>query len=162
MIVREAFIWNEARDELNQEEMLHMSVERISLMDAYMIETLRSNGVSNEEIIGINDEAIEQWGSINKSFDFSGLKKLATNETAFSSILQEGYTIKFLTYNGLMNLLRIRFAKEPDRDFMKEEQGVKDLRVNDHQLATIQQMLSPNWTVVPSQNSDTVSIYPTE
>lgn len=141
--------------------MLYMSAEKISLMDAYLIETLRKNGISDEEIIEVNDDRIEKWSPINEGFDFSQLKKLAANEESFASILQDGYTIKFLTYNGLMNLLRIRLDKKPERDFVKEEQGVRDLHVDSEQLATIKQMLSPNWTVTDTDDSGRISIYPT-
>lgn len=138
-----------------------MNTEKISLMDAYLIETLRTNDVSNEQILQINEASIEEWSRINENFDFTQLLPLAADQSQFQSILNDGYTIKFLTYNGLMNMLRMRFGKEADEDFVKEEQGVSGLSVDSEQLSTIKQMLSSNWTVTQEEGKETYAIQPT-
>src|SRR5690625_3780413 len=95
-----------------------MSVQAITLMEAYIIENLRKHGVSNEELIHIDDHAIERWETLDDRVDFSILKELAEQTgDAFSSIIHEGYSVKFLTLNGLINLIQLKFDKERNVDF---------------------------------------------
>lgn len=53
----------------------------------------------------------------------------------FQEILDQGYQIKFVTFNVLKNLLRIRFEKE-------QEKGISNLKLNHAQLARVKQKLS--------------------
>ena len=80
-----------------------MEINKITLMDAYLIETLRSNGVSNDELLNqIGQQDISPWEKVKPNFDFTGLIKLYEQDPkAFASILSDGYTVKFITMNGL-------------------------------------------------------------
>lgn len=136
-----------------------MALERITLMEAYIIEKLKTNGVTNKELMQVNDASIKQWEKDYETFDFTLLQALAENEERFIAILEEGYQIKFLTMNGLINLLRLKFSKVPEKDYNRLEQGIERLRVTEEQQATLKGMLSPNWIMITTAEAPiTISI----
>lgn len=126
-----------------------MKRHKISLMDAYMIETLRSNGISDEEILAqIERGNTKAWQALNRHFDFQELVKLAeTNMEAFSQILSQGYQVKFVTFNGLKSLLWLRFGKEKETDYEVMETGIRNLTLDREQLLNLKEMLSGNWVI---------------
>lgn len=134
-----------------------MELQSITLMEAYIIENLRKHGISNEELININEEAIEQWRQLNDRFDYTILKRLAEQSgDQYSLIINEGYRVKFLTLNGLINLVHLKLGKERDVDFVVLEDGIRNLDVNDNEYKEIQKILSPNWKI--TETSDGLSI----
>lgn len=134
-----------------------MELQSITLMEAYIIENLRKHGISNEELININEEAIEQWRQLNDRFDYTILKRLAEQSgDQYSLIINEGYRVKFLTLNGLINLVQLKLGKERDVDFVVLEDGIRNLDVNDNEYKEIQKILSPNWKI--TETSDGLSI----
>lgn len=126
-----------------------MEINKITLMDAYLIETLRSNGVSNDELlnqIGLQD--ISPWEKVKPNFDFTGLLNLYEQDPkAFASILFDGYTVKFITMNGLQNLLEMKFDKIKERDFQLTDKGVSYLNIDEDIYPVLKQMLSKNWII---------------
>ncbi len=130
-----------------------MVVHAITLHEAYMIENLRKQGVSNEELIQIDIQAIERWNDLDIDFDFNVLKNFAeANRDAYSSIILEGYQVKFLTLNGLINLVQLKFDKERDVDFTVHEDGISNLRLDKSRYSEMKQFLSQNWKVIEADN----------
>ena len=77
-----------------------MELQKISLMDAYMLETLRSKGVTNQELLESKDS--NAWNEFHPSFDFNDLLDLMEKDpAAFQTIVEDGYQVKFVTLNGL-------------------------------------------------------------
>lgn len=128
---------------------IYMTTYKISLMEAYLIETLRNNGVSNEEIVSkLRTGNVEVWQELHEHFDFNELLPLATRDIdRFKEMLDQGYQVKFVTFNGLKNLLRMRFGKEQDEDYELMEKGIHNLVLEQGQLETVKQMLSGNWVL---------------
>jgi len=126
-----------------------LGLHKISLMDAYMIETLRSNGISNEELLAqIDQRNTEAWQKISEHFDFQELVKFAEQDMKrFKNILSQGYQVKFVTFNGLKNLLRLRFGKEKGTDYELTETGIRNLILDNEQLPVLKGMLSGNWVL---------------
>ncbi|WP_339228469.1 hypothetical protein NSQ77_01635 [Oceanobacillus sp. FSL K6-2867] len=125
-------------------------VKKISLMDAFIIETLRKNGVSNQEIIQhVERKDVARFRTYHASFDFNELiqleERLGTAE--FQKVLSEGYSIKFVTYNGLKNLLFLKFDKIEDRDYELGDDGFSQLRLDEDQGEQLEKMLSGNWKI---------------
>lgn len=114
-----------------------------------MIETLRSNGISDKEILTqIEQGKTEAWQELNRNFDFQELVKFAEKDMeGFKRILSQGYRVKFVTFNGLKNLLRLRFGKERETDYELTETGIRNLNLNSEQLVDLKQVLSGNWVV---------------
>jgi len=118
-------------------------------MEAYLIETLRYHGVTNDQLL----EKVEcgdtsDWEQLNENFNFNELMLLREqNPTVFEKVLYEGYNIKFLTFNGLKNMLKLKFNKVPEKDFTVTKNGVKHLVMTNEELQTLRQILSSNWVV---------------
>lgn len=124
-----------------------MESQKITLMDAYMIETLRSSGISNQEILAqIKQGNVDVWQDLHEHFDFNELLKLAEQDIEkFQSILLDGYNVKYLTFKGLQNLIKFRFGKEQDKDYQLTETSIENLNLNKDQAQTLKQMISQNW-----------------
>ncbi|WP_010283142.1 hypothetical protein [Bacillus timonensis] len=124
-----------------------MELQKITLMDAYMIETLRSNGISNQEILaGIKEGNVDVWQNLHEHFDFKELLKLAEHDIEdFQSILLDGYKVKYVTFKGLQNLIKFRFGIEADKDYQLTETSIENLKLTEEQANTLKQMISQNW-----------------
>lgn len=130
------------------EEQEHdMTINHISLMDAYLIETIRNNGCSNEELIKktLNND-LNAWKEMQPNFDFNRLLVLARDEESFKSIIEDGYKIKFVTINGVKNLLKLKFQISHEQ-YQQTENGIIDLDIDEEQFVCLKQVLSDNWQV---------------
>ncbi|WP_213421698.1 hypothetical protein [Bhargavaea massiliensis] len=136
-----------------------MTKPKLTLMEAYMVESLRSKGVSNEEIITlVEKENAGRLKELEPRFNYSELVKAARKDLAvFRSALFDGYEVKFVTFNGLKNLLRMRFGKEEERDYSLMETGIQGLRLSPQDLEQFNDMLSSNW-LVTSDGSGAVTV----
>lgn len=137
---------------------LLMEINKVSLMEAYMIETLRSNGLTDQEILTqIEKKDISPWENLHTKFDFNDLIKLAEqNHKEFEAIILNGYQVKFVTFNGLKTLLKLKFNLLEEQDYQLTEKGITDLKITGKQLTKIKQVLSENWVIegMPSETSD--------
>lgn len=125
----------------------------ISLMEAYIIETIKGYGISFEEVEQrIAEDRLAEWQEQFK-FDFTLLKEMETEklQQAFSG----NYRIKFVTINGLKNLLRMRFDIQ-DIHYKEVENGLLNLSIDETIEKQIRGMLSSNWTV--KRAGDEISI----
>ncbi|HLR72245.1 MAG TPA: hypothetical protein VK085_12560 [Pseudogracilibacillus sp.] len=120
-------------------------MQQITLMETYLIETLRNEGISDEDILDkVKNKEADQFEHLHKSFDFTNLYSLADN---LETILNEGYQVKFLTYPGLVNLLRMKYGKEAGKDFEKKETSIEQLKLSEEEQEDLQQWLSSNWDI---------------
>lgn len=135
-------------------------MESITLMEAYAIETLRSNGISNEEIVkNVKDKNIEDFKAVKENMDFDAL--IALNDSAnFESIINDGYKVKFLTFNGLKNLIKMKFGKFAEEDYQLEEFVISGLELSEQQQKDLENMLSANWTM--ENKAGGVTVQPTK
>lgn len=128
---------------------------QITLMDAYLIEILRSKGIANSEILTyVSEKRVDELQKYHESFDFNGLYEIDDLE----QILQDGYKIKFLTMPGLVNMLRLKYGKEPVRDFTQQETSIEKLTLTDTELADLEKWLANNWQIVVAEEA--ISIVP--
>lgn len=114
-----------------------------------MIETLRNHNLSDDELlILLEKKDIAFSEKIKSNFDFDELLKLyERSPIAFKSILFGGYTIKFITINGLKNLLKIKFDKIDERDYKILDNGISHLTIEENSYPILKQMLSRNWMI---------------
>ncbi|WP_156289475.1 hypothetical protein [Oceanobacillus salinisoli] len=130
-----------------------MEIPKISLMEAYMIETLRSKGVTDQELI--EGEDISAWNRLHESFDFQDLLRLREKDPiAFQTMVEEGYQVKFVTFNGLKNLLKLKFNKMDEVDYQTTESGIRGLYLNTEERHQLTSLLSKNWTVHEEELGD--------
>lgn len=125
-------------------------------MEAYLLETLRINGVSNQEILAqMEREDVSPWEELEANFDFNELVKLADqNMEAFKSIVLNGYQVKFVTFKGVQRLIQLKFGKVAEQDYQLTDKGVTGLQLDTSQLSILKQMLSENWVVYEEQSKD--------
>ena len=61
---------------------LTVEINKISLPVAYMIETLRNNGISDQELLHqIGKRDVAPWDRLNSRFDFNELVKFADQDS---------------------------------------------------------------------------------
>lgn len=129
---------------------------QITLMEAYIIETLKMKGIKNEEIIkAVKEKQVADFENINDTFDYTILYSLRDN---LPDILHKGYQIKFITMPGLMNLLKMKHNKVKDRDYKQEDTALLQLNLTAEEASSIKSWLSPNWTL--HRENSTYSIIP--
>lgn len=135
-------------------------MESITLMEAYAIETLRNNGISNDEIIkNIKENDLDAFKKVKENMDFDAL--VALSKTAdFEAIVSKGYKVKFLTFNGLKNLIKMKFGKFADEDYQVDEFVISGLELDQNQQQDLEHMLSANWTL--SSEASGVTVKPTK
>jgi len=126
-----------------------MEIERITLMEAYLIETLRHAGISNEKILTTVDQGnFSVWENVSDVFDYEQLKPLyEADNQRFKRILEDGYKIKFLTFPGLQRILSLLFDKRQEQDFTLGEKGISRLKLTNEEHVRLEQLLSPNWVI---------------
>ena len=126
-----------------------MTVESITLSEAYMIENLRKQGISNESLLKVDDESVERWKDLDDRFDFNVLKEMAFQEQEkYKSVIKDGYQVKFLTINGLINLVELKFNKQKEVDFKVLEDGISELVLDKAMIPLLKEFLSVNWKVI--------------
>lgn len=131
-----------------------MSKEAITLKEAYVIENLRKQDVTNEKLLEILNETIEDWDGLIEEDDFDILKSLAKEDSEkYTSVIQAGYRVKFLTLNGLINLVQLKFNKEKDLDFTVHDDGISNLKLDENRHSEITEFLSQNWKVKKEGNT---------
>lgn len=114
-----------------------------------MLETLRKNGVSNQEVLAqIDKKDVSSWDTLDSNFEFSALLKLAEKDPKeFKSIVLNGYKVKFVTFKGLQRLLELKFDKKEGNDYQLDDRGITGLQLDKSQLSVLKQILSKNWKV---------------
>ena len=126
-----------------------MTVESITLSEAYMIENLRKQGISNESLLKVDDASVERWKNLDDRFDFNVLKEMAFKEQEkYKSVIKDGYQVKFLTINGLINLIELKFNKQKEVDFKVLEDVISELVLDKAMIPLLKEFLSVNWKVI--------------
>lgn len=129
---------------------------KITLMDVYVIESLRKKGVSEQTIIEkVRNHEVEAFHRYEEGFDYTVLYALE-EEGILEKVLQEGYEVKFLTYTGLVNLLELLFDKKENIDYQTEDFTVYELKLEGEELEKLKQMVSKNWTVLEENGFVTI------
>src|SRR5690625_1624789 len=135
-------------------------IPKITLMDLYVIETLRKNGLSNQTILEkIRNKEVESFKKYNDRFDFTVLYELE-DAGVLADALKKGYEVKFLTFTGLVNVLKLKFNREEGVDYETEDFTITNLQLEKDEIEVLKQIVSKNWIV--SRNRSGVIIKPVE
>ncbi|PET65954.1 hypothetical protein CN514_11745 [Bacillus sp. AFS001701] len=127
-----------------------MSFVSIAINNAIMIESLRSAGVENIQLINAVKEEnfafLNQYG--NGFPDWETLIKLyKNNEDDFKKIINDGYQIKFLTKGSLMTLLRYKFGIEVEKDYEDMGTAIQGIYLSEEAINLIKHTLAANWNL---------------
>ena len=129
--------------------------EKITLMEAYLIEHLRQANIADETIKEkVKAKEAASFAYVHDTFDFTLLHELANQMDA---ILDEGYEVRFLTFKGLYSLLELKFNKEKDVDYDIDEFTISHLQLTEAEIKTLKQLVSANWEVVSTENGVTIT-----
>src|SRR5690625_3731985 len=125
----------------------------ITLMDAYAIENLRSYGYTNEEILSkVKDKDIDEFKKVKENLDFTLLIDMEES-VGLKTLLEDGYQVKFLTFNGLKNLIKLKFGKLAEEDYQVDEFTLSGLKLDEGQASELKKALSPNWQMKEEDGS---------
>lgn len=132
----------------------------ISLMDAYMIETLLSKGVEKEKLVqAVQTHTVDQFVEIDGSYDYRELNQAITGkENMYQEAVENGYAISYLTLYGLKNLLRMKFGFEETTDYTTFERKIEDLVVTPAQLDTLTKLVGKIWTIKTTAQKEDDSV----
>ncbi|MER2119147.1 MAG: hypothetical protein ABS935_02710 [Solibacillus sp.] len=121
----------------------------ISMMEAYTIELLKTHPYTFKQVKHYieNDELYLLTETFN--IDTDSLKILLNeNAEEMEQAFEGNYEVKFVTINGLKNLLRMRFQISDDQyELLPEGNGLQSLQVDLITEQQIRRMLSSNWKV---------------
>lgn len=133
-------------------------IHEITLMEAYLIEALKSSDASHSEIISyVRQKEADQMQRVAQSdSDFTLLYEL---EGQLEDILRDGYRVKFLTFPGLQRLLLLQVEKEADLDYTLNGFTVEGLSLTTEEAEKVETFLSKNWTL--TKTGETYTIQPT-
>ncbi|MEI3610614.1 hypothetical protein [Pseudogracilibacillus sp. SO10305] len=133
-------------------------IHEITLMEAYLIEALKSSDASHSEIISyVRQKEADQMQRVAQSdSDFTLLYEL---EGQLEDILRDGYRVKFLTFPGLQRLLLLQVEKEADLDYTLNGFTVEGLSLTTEEAEKVETFLSKNWTF--TKTGETYTIQPT-
>lgn len=133
-------------------------IHEITLMEAYLIEALKSSDASHSEIISyVRQKEADQMQRVAQSnSDFALLYEL---EGKLEDILRDGYKVKFLTFPGLQRLLLLQVEKEADLDYVLNGFTVEGLSLTTEEAEKVETFLSKNWTLI--KTGETYTIQPT-
>lgn len=133
-------------------------IHEITLMEAYLIEALKSSDASHSEIISyVRQKEADQMQRVAQSnSDFALLYEL---EGKLEDILRDGYKVKFLTFPGLQRLLLLQVEKEADLDYVLNGFTVEGLSLTTEEAEKVETFLSKNWTL--TKTGETYTIQPT-
>lgn len=156
-------IMNSRKTDFDKE--IFMTIPTITLMDAYMIETLFSKGIKKEDFLHtMNEKNLDKYVHFDDSFDYSELStSVQGKESLFEEAIKKNqYAISYLTIGGLKNLLRIKYEFVEEKDYLLYDQKLENLTVNQKQLKEIKALVSSAWRVIEtdekSNHSVTISI----
>jgi len=119
----------------------------IDLTHALQIEALRSNGLTNDEILyKLKRGQIDAFAKKVANVSFESL--LATYEqdaVSFEKALREGYEANTMTAEAATKLLGYLFAAKEGEHFVVEANKVSFIRLSDKQRAQFNALLPASW-----------------
>lgn len=118
---------------------------KLTMKEAVLLESLRSNGVSNQELLNTLDS--RSWEETLSPEYETLLNIYLQDKERFIELLEDGYSVKFITLNGLKNILKMKFNKLENDDYKMVDNTFELLELNSQQLSTLRQLLSINWVI---------------
>lgn len=117
----------------------------ISQAEAYQIERIAHSGLGREQTAKLIEAG--DWRAIQDSYPKADTEMLQSQQNKLTSALKEGYSISFPTFNGVRNLLHLRFGLEEGKDYAVEDKTIQGLKIEEDTVATLRTMFEPLWTI---------------
>lgn len=117
----------------------------ISQAEAYQIERIAHSGLGREQTANLIDAG--EWSAIQDSYPKADPEMLQSQKSKLTSALIDGYSISFPTFNGVRNLLHLRFGLEEDKDYVVDDKSVHGLNTDETTATILRTMFEPLWKV---------------
>lgn len=117
---------------------------KITLMEAYVLETLKAANIADEVILEkLEAKQTEDLKAlVETTFDIDVLYGI---EASLPRILAEGYEVKFLTFPGLKSLLSMKLQKVAEKDYRVTDFQIEQLQLTAEESLIVDRFLSANW-----------------
>ncbi|MBD7964065.1 hypothetical protein [Fictibacillus norfolkensis] len=120
---------------------------KLSMPVGLLLESAIAGGVSGERLLEVvksrNYEALQHVGKEESSwayfFDFA-----EQNWEMVVSAITMGYTFKFITIRGLLNLMQTKYKLKENEDFLLSESGM-EMNLSDEQLDFLRSRIPSQW-----------------
>lgn len=127
-----------------------MSTVHLSMPIGIQLEIARSGGLSEDRFLEIcktkDSQALKHLGTDDSYWD--GLFQFAEEHwEEFQEAVRLGYKFKFITKNGLKNLLIYRYGLEDEKDFELGETSFEQIKLKPDQVAELEGMITQNWRI---------------
>jgi hypothetical protein len=133
---------------------------KLSMPVGLLIEAAIAGGVAGEQLLDVlrtkNMEALRHIEKEEKSWGNLFVFAEENWETIVSAI-HDGYTFKFITIRGLVNLLQTTFKLIENKEYKMNESGI-DLKLSDDQLDFLRSRIPDQW-VFSKQNRDNFNFH---
>lgn len=128
----------------------------LTLMEAYMVETLLAAGMTKSELVhAIKTADIDAILEKDDSFDYlKFIQEVKDNPERIEQAILSGYRIKFMSVYGIERILNIKFNLESGKDYTLEEHRFLGIELSPDGFASFENMLSPNWVITNKKEND--------
>lgn len=125
-------------------------ITAITLMEAYLLETPLSKGMSKQELISLIEQGnSEKLNSFDDTFDYANLiNAYEKSPSTIKNAINSGYTIKFISINGINRIIQLKFGLKEGIDYELRLDKVIGIPLTKEELSTFKQILSPQWHII--------------
>jgi hypothetical protein len=125
---------------------------KLSQWDALMLESLRTLGWSNDELISRVKQGELPIDESDFHFDYQALAAYAAEEPeTFEAAVTNGYQIKYNTVRGIRSWISVTFGKEPEL-LLEEGQEAVHAELTLEEKDKLTSVLSFGWSVHGEQS----------
>ena len=124
---------------------------------AFLIENCLTSGLPVDTIIDSlkkQDFSIFKEAVQEKEMDFEERYKIAEQlGEDWGTALKVGYEFKWLHMNGLKKLLRFRFHKVQELDYLQNDLVISSIRLDYTEFELLSSLINSQWIVLPDVTS---------
>ncbi|SDM46132.1 hypothetical protein SAMN04488137_0245 [Fictibacillus solisalsi] len=126
-----------------------MKATKLPMPAGMRIEQARAAGLEDETLFqALKNKDLSLLNAAGKELDWEYLFSYTEqHEEQIKSAIFYGYQFKFLTINGLRNLLETRFALIEEKDFKLTNTGVTILEMSVEDAKELEHVLDGHWLV---------------
>lgn len=129
---------------------------RISMFEAYLIETIRSKGMDSQQLLDLVKQSdYEQLNQFDDTFDYQILTDAYKDHPEIiEKAITEEYKVKFVTQPGIKRFLGLKFDFEEGKDFQIIDDKFTNIHFTAEQLSQFTTLLSANWKISKKEETE--------
>lgn len=123
---------------------------KLSQWDALLLESLRGQGWTDEQLLGITSAAGLPEDNSPFEFDYKQLAAFAAEKPEeYRQAVAEGYQIKYNTIRGIRSWILVALGKEPKLELEEGKEAV-EAELTPDERTRVEQVLSFGWQISPA------------